>query len=399
MKIAYFDCSSGISGDMCLGALVNAGVPLRRIERGLKALSIKGYRLEAKKVKRAGIAAVKVDVLLQKSQVKNKESARTWQDIEKIIRKSSFSHDIKQKGLNVFRRLFEAEGKVHGSTYRKTHLHELGAVDCVVDVFGTLIGLDILGVDIIYSSAVNVGSGAVKTEHGRLPVPAPATAQILKGVPVYASDIPFELTTPTGAAILKELTDKFVTLPLMKIRQIGYGAGQREIKGLPNALRIIVGDVISQGYSKPFPVITVIETNIDDMNPQIYEYVMERLFDAGALDVYLNQVIMKKSRPGVVLTVLCEENKKTEILNILFRETTTTGVRFHEMSRAVLERKSKEMATVFGRQKIKISKMTDGAVKFLPEYEYCKRAARKHNIPLFEVMRLVMTKKHVRWPG
>lgn len=398
MKIAYFDCSAGISGDMCLGAIVDAGVPLKRIENGLKALPIKGYRLEAKKVKRAGIAATKVDVIVQKSSASGggksqKSESKKWKDIERIIRISSLSDDIKEKGLKIFKTLFEVEGRVHGTQYNKTHLHELGAVDCIIDIFGTLIGLDLLGIDKVYSSALNLGSGSVITEHGRLPVPAPATAEILKGIPVYSSDIPFELTTPTGAAIVRGIADDYIRIPLMKILKIGYGAGQRDIKAFPNILRIFLGEDVSISNSRRMQKITVIETNIDDMNPQLYEHIMERLFDAGVLDVYLSQVIMKKGRPGVILTVLCQESKRADIINILFRETTTIGLRFYEASRVVLERELREVETPLGKIKVKISIMNDGTVKFNPEYEDCKRISKKCKIPLIKVMSEVVKLK------
>lgn len=385
---------------MCLGALVDAGIPLKRIENGLKALPVKGYRLESKKVKRAGITATKVNVVVQKSKIKSLTSAsrlrrqkpesKKWKDIEKIIKTSSLSDEIKLRGLTIFRHLFEAEGKVHGTRFYRTHLHELGAVDCIVDIFGTLIGLDLLGADKVYSSPINLGSGSVITEHGRLPVPAPATAEILKGIPVYSSDIPLELTTPTGAAILAGTAAVFAEIPLMKIQRIGCGAGQKDIQAFPNILRIFSGENISRSKSKRLQTVTVIETNIDDMNPQLYEHVMERLFDAGALDIYLSQVIMKKGRPGVILTVLCQESRRADVIDMLFRETITIGIRFYEASRVILEREIREVETPFGKIKVKLSRMDDGTVKFNPEYEDCRRISKKHKIPLIEVMREVV---------
>jgi uncharacterized protein (TIGR00299 family) protein len=385
---------------MCLGALVDAGVPLKEIERGLKGLPVKGYTLKARRVKRAGIAATKVDVMLQKSSASGgkgqKAKTRRWKDIEKIIRASSLSQGITQKGLRIFRRLFEAEGKVHGVAYHRTHLHELGAVDCIVDVFGTLIGLEHLGIDRVFSSAVNLGSGSVMTEHGRLPVPAPATAELVKGIPVYSSDIPFELTTPTGAAILREITYSFVSMPPVKVERIGYGAGQKDIHRMSNTLRIFMGEDVSLQSSEHMHHVTVVETNIDDMNPQLYEYVMERLFDSGALDVTLTQVIMKKGRPGIILTVLCHEEKRTDIIDIIFRETSTIGVRFYEASRMALKRETREIRTEFGKVRMKLSKMADGTPKLSPEYEDCKRSAKKYGKSLIEVMREV---RNVQRPG
>jgi uncharacterized protein (TIGR00299 family) protein len=387
LKIAYFDCSAGISGDMCLGALVDAGVPLKEIEKGLKGLPVKGYRLETREVKRAGIAATKVDVVIRQSAISGQQSEKRWKDIKKTIKDSSLPERIKQRGLRTFKRLFEAEGRVHGNEYTRTHLHELGAVDCIVDIFGTLIGLDILGIERVYSSALNLGKGSVMTEHGTLPVPAPATAEILKGVPVYSSDVPFELTTPTGAALVRELAQNYGHIPMMKIEHTGYGAGQKDIPGLPNTLRILLGEDILLRNTEPDPGVSIIETSIDDMNPQCYEYVMERLFSSGALDVYLTQVIMKKGRPGVLLTVLCGEDRKEDIIDLLFKETTTIGVRFYEVARRVLKREIRRVKTESGTMRVKVSKRLDGTPKFSPEYEDCKRIAEQHKIPLIEVMK------------
>jgi len=392
--IAYFDCSSGISGDMCLGALIDAGVPVRNIEDGLKRLPIRGYQLVARRVKRAGIRATKADVVVTGRGADHVH--RTWKDIKEIVEQSSLPTGIKRKGLAIARRLFVAEGKVHRKAFTRTHLHELGAIDCLVDIFGTLIGLDFLGVDSVYASAINLGSGTVKTEHGILPVPAPATAEILNDLPVYVSSIPFELTTPTGAAILKEIADGCLGVPVMIMKTAGYGAGQKEIAGMPNALRILLGEAVSADMAQLSSKVTVVETNIDDMSPQIYEYVMERLFGAGALDVYLTQVIMKKGRPGVILSVLCDEDKKSDVVDILFQETTTIGVRFYETSRIVLERKVEKRATEFGSVRVKISGLRGKAFTASPEYEDCKRIAQKHKVPLRDVLHRLSGEKSLR---
>ena len=244
LKIAYFDCFSGISGDMCLGALVDAGVSLKNLVRELKKIPVKGYEIHAKKVKRAGVATTKVDVIQKagSNPPQAEQRATRWKDIEKIIQNSSLSEEIKEKGLKIFGRLFKAEAKVHGETFDSVHLHELGAIDCLIDVFGTIIGLEILEVGKVYSSPVNLGSGFIKTEHGILPVPAPASAEILKGVPVYSTDINFEFTTPTGAAIVKELSSEFGSIPLMNVETIGFGAGSQNFKDRPNVLRIFIGN-------------------------------------------------------------------------------------------------------------------------------------------------------------
>ncbi|MDP2276991.1 MAG: nickel pincer cofactor biosynthesis protein LarC, partial [Nitrospirota bacterium] len=303
MKIAYFDCSSGISGDMCLGALIDAGVPITKLENELRKLRVKGYKLKVKRVKRSGFAATKADVIqnspphppLSKGGQRGGE-AKKWKDIERIIKASSLSESVKQKGLKIFKRLFEAEAKVHGETFNTAHLHELGAVDCIVDIFGTVIGLNLLGIEKVYSSGVNTGSGSVRTKHGILPVPAPATTELLKGIPVYSDGIDYELTTPTGAVILKEISSSFGSIPDMVIEKIGIGAGNKDFKDKPNVLRILIGNPPSPPFTKGGVVasgdsprrgkfsgekVTVIETTIDDMTPQIYEYVMERLIKAG----------------------------------------------------------------------------------------------------------------------
>jgi hypothetical protein len=409
LKIAYFDCFSGISGDMCLGALVDAGVSLKNLVRELKKIPVKGYEIHAKKVKRAGVATTKVDVIQKagSNPPQAEQRATRWKDIEKIIQSSSLSEEIKEKGLKIFGRLFKAEAKVHGETFDSVHLHELGAIDCLIDVFGTIIGLEILEVGKVYSSPVNLGSGFIKTEHGILPVPAPGSAEILKGVPVYSTDSNFELTTPTGAAIVREFSSEFGNIPLMNVETIGFGAGSQNFKDRPNVLRIFIGEMCKdEGYPSPIPLpqgegargrvkismgqtITVIEANIDDMNPQIYEYVMERLFKAGALDVFLTQVLMKKGRPGVKLTVLCKEADSEKLIKIIMKETTTIGLRFYDVKRRVLQREIKLVDTEFGKVRVKLSKLGNEILKATPEYEDCKRIAKKLNIPLVEIMRRI----------
>ncbi len=396
--IAYFDCFSGICGDMCLGAFVDAGVPFEKLKKELSRLPVSGYRLSAGPVKRAGLAATKIDVNVRnpKSEIRN---PKKWKDIQKIIKDSSLSKDIKQKGLKIFKRLFEAEAYVHGEKFDKIHLHELGAVDCIVDIFGTLICLDILGIRNIYSSPVNLGSGAVKTEHGSLPVPAPATAELLKNVPVYSSEKKHELTTPTGAVLISELAEKFGAIPEMSVARIGMGAGNKNFKKHPNVLRIFIGQKTDHRTqnppSPPFNKggkgginnwVTVIETNIDDMNPQVYEYVMEKLLVNGAVDVFFTQIVMKKGRPGIKLTVLCKEEEKEKLIKIIIGETTSIGLRFYKAQRRVMKRRIGPVNTKFGKIKVKISALHDDKLRITPEYEDCKKIAKKLGIPIMEVM-------------
>ena len=402
MKIAYFDCFSGISGDMCLGALVDAGVPLKILAKELKKIRVGGYELVSKKVVRSDFRATKVDVLL-KSRGIPKQKATVWKDIEKIIQQAELSQDIKRKGLRIFKRLFGAEAKVHGKSLHTVHLHELGAVDCIVDILGTVIGLDLLGIERVYASAVNLGSGFVNTEHGRLPVPAPATAEILKNIPVYSQSVASELTTPTGAAIIRELASGSGDMPCMDIDKTGIGAGTKDFHHWPNVLRIFVGTTSNSSPSKrragvngqaekkglPDETITVIETNIDDMNPQIFEYVMEQLFRAGALDVFLTQIIMKKGRPGVKLTVLCDEKQRDKLSGIILRETSTIGLRFYETKRKVMQREIKTVQSKFGKVRVKTSRSSDAILKTVPEYDDCKKIARKLNIPLIDIIKKI----------
>jgi len=391
--IAYFNCISGISGDMILGSLVDAGVSLEALKKELSKLPVRGYELKARKVKRGGLRATKVDVLIinpSKSPLikgGQKAEAKKWKDIERIIKTSTLSKEIKQKGLYIFKRLFEAEAKVHGEKMQDVHLHELGAVDCIVDIFGALIGLDILGVDTICSSPLNLGSGTIKTEHGMLPVPAPATLRLLKGVPVYSSGVQFELTTPTGAVLISSLVDKFAHMPDMQISKTGVGAGSKDFHGQPNVLTMILGEKTEHRTQNTDNGVAIIETNIDDMNPQVYEYVMGRLFEAGALDVFLTQIIMKKGRPGIILSVLCDENKKEKLIEIILHETTSIGVRFYRAERKMLQREIKSVSTKFGNLNVKVAYSGKEIKKDFPEYEDCRKAARKYKVPLLEVMK------------
>lgn len=381
LKIAYFDCFSGISGDMCLGALVDAGMPLKGIEHGLKKLHVTGYTLSARKAKRASLSCTKVDVVLT-GKGGAQAGGRKWEDIERIIKRSSLSYNIKQRGMEIFERLFKAEAKVHGEPFRSVHLHELGAVDCLVDVFGTLIGLDFFGVEEVYSSPLNLGAGHVTAAHGLLPVPAPATIAMLKGVPVYSSGTPFEFTTPSGAAILKSLARGFGEMPFFVPERTGTGAGGRDLKDRPNVLRIFIGDFQMEASHDS---VTVIETNIDDMNPQVYGYLVDLLLKEGALDVSLTQMLMKKMRPGVKLSVLCNKSARNDLIHLILRETTSIGVRYYEAPRVTMQRYSRQVKTKHGKLGIKVSALGD-IWKFSPEYEDCKALAKKNGVPLLQVI-------------
>ena len=393
MKTAYFECSAGISGDMCLGAFVDAGVSLSTIKRSLNKIPIVGYTLSSRKVSRAGISAMKVDVHIKESTAGahrktplHKLQARRWKDIQNIIRKSVLPEKIKDKGLAVFKNLFEAEGKVHGEPFDSVHLHELGATDCIVDIFGTLISLDLLGIEKVIASPVNLGQGIIHTDHGILPVPAPATIEILRGYPVYSSEIPFELTTPTGAVILKTLASSCVTFPRFTVETIGYGAGNRDITAVPNVLRLMIGDEFTASDNPISPAsensVIILETNIDDMNPQYFESVMNRLLAAGALDVFLENIIMKKSRPAVKITAIVKENDADKMADILLNETTTIGIRMYRADRKILEREVKRIKTRYGFVRFKVSRLKGKIVTTTPEYEDIKALSEKTDTPI-----------------
>lgn len=379
---------------MTLGALVDAGVPLSRLKDELARLPVRGYELTSKKVKRAGLRATKVDVVIKAEVRGQKSEVRRWKDIEKIIKTSSLSQGIKEKGLYIFKRLFEAEAKVHGEKMQDVHLHELGAVDCIVDIFGSLIGLDILGIDTIYSSALNLGSGSIKSEHGILPVPAPASVELLKGIPVYSSNVSFELTTPTGAVLISSLASGFGPIPDMNISKVGVGAGSKDFREQPNILRLFIGEKTGRkghesGIRSSEEAITIIETNIDDMNPQVYDYVMERLFKAGALDVFLTHIMMKKNRPGIKLTVLSEVGKRDEMIDIVLSETTSIGLRFYTADRKTLKREISTVDSKYGKVRVKKSGPDKKIQKISPEYDDCKKIAEQFNLPLLDVLKTI----------
>jgi uncharacterized protein (TIGR00299 family) protein len=379
MTIAYFDCFSGISGDMTLGALVDAGVPLDVLRAELAKLELPGYTLSSEKVRRSGISATKVHVVLDEKE----QPARHLADINRIITGSSLSPAVQQKSLAIFQRLAEVEAKVHGTTPDQVHFHEVGAVDALVDIVGSVIGLEHLGITEIIGSPVNVGSGTVHTAHGKLPVPAPATVELLRNIPLYSSSITFELTTPTGAAIISTLAASFGLLPQMKVTMIAHGAGNKDFSHTPNVLRLMIGEFLP-AYDEDTS--TLIETNIDDMNPQIYTQVIEKLLSQGAQDAYLTPVIMKKGRPGILMSVLCDRMNSDAVLDTLFRETTSIGVRISETGRKKLQREIQQVETPYGLVRVKISRRGDEIMTVTPEYEDCRKLAEEKQVPLKLVM-------------
>jgi len=386
MAIAYFDCFSGISGDMVLGALVDAGADLASIEQELRKLKLDGWTISAEKVQRGAIFATHVKVETQED-----HHHRGLSIILKRIDDAALEPRAAERARKIFTRLAEAEAKVHQVPVEKVHFHEVGAVDSIVDIVGAAIGFELLGIDEFACSAMDVGAGQVKTAHGLLPVPAPATVELLRGVPAYSSGIQRELVTPTGAAIATALSTCYAGMPAMALRAVGYGAGSADNAEKPNVLRLLIGETAASTAGGPFDYmggapVTVIETNLDDMSPQIYGYFAEKALAAGALDVFSTPVQMKKNRPGLLVTLLCEPENAAALIDLVFRETTTIGVRAHEVRRRTLAREWVPVATPFGEVRMKISRMNGSVLNAAPEYEDCRRIAAERGIPLKQVM-------------
>ncbi len=371
--IAYFDCFSGISGDMTLGALIDLGVPVKWLKDSLEKIPLSGFDLSVATVSRNGIQAKSVDV-----RVVDDVKSRDYAEIISMIEKSYLSPNIKQKSLDIFEKIADAEAAIHGCLKKNVHFHEVGGIDAVVDIVGTVLCVDYLGIARVISSRIPLGRGFVSCQHGTLPVPAPATLCILKGVPVYGTQIPQELVTPTGAAIIVALAESFEEIPEMIIEKTGYGAGKRELETIPNLLRIITGKAFIQQKD----AITVIETCIDDMNPEIFGFLMDRLFEKGALDVYWIPIFMKKNRPGTMVQVLCPEDCREIVIDCILSETTSLGVRYYDAKRRVLARESVLMETVYGEIAVKRIIAPNGSIRMAPEYEVCKKIALEKNIPI-----------------
>lgn len=369
MKTLYFDCFAGASGDMILGALVGVGVDPQALREKLSLLDVSGYEIEFGTALRSGLSATQVHV-----RTAHEHHHRHLGDILKIIYSSRLSDGVKDRAARIFSKLAEAEARVHNEPIERIHFHEVGALDAIVDIVGAAIGFELLGVERFVCSPLHVGSGTVKMAHGVFPVPPPAVAELLKDVPVYSTAIAGELVTPTGAAIIKTVCETYGPLPKMSIEQTGYGAGTREYENFPNALRLMLGHDES-GAGETRERLLVIETNIDDMSPQLYGHVMERAFEAGALDCYLMPVQMKKNRPGVLLSILCRPAEQDALTELLFLETTTLGVRCYEVERRSLERENVRVETPFGAIDVKVARMNGRVVNVKPEYEQCREAA------------------------
>ena len=383
MKIAYFDCFSGISGDMILGSLVDAGLPLETLREELSKLNLEGYELTARRTERHGIFGTKVDVRVTKH-----EPTRHLKEIVSIIGESGISDSSKDLAKRIFRRLAEAEAKIHNTSPEQVHFHEVGATDAIVDVVGAVVGLEHLDVKEIYSSYLRLGTGTVESEHGTIPVPAPATRELTRDTPTQRTHIQGELVTPTGAAIITTLARSFDDVPLLVTEKIGYGAGARRFQEIPNLLRIEIGQ-IQEVFLRDRSV--VIETNIDDMNPEVYSYLVEKFLAEGAQDVNLSQVIMKKGRPGILLSVLTHPSSVQRISSCVLQETTTLGLRIYPVERLKTKRETFAVETKYGRIRVKAAEI-DGRNRFTPEYDDCRKAALTKNIPILEIYEEVKKK-------
>jgi len=371
--IAYLDCFSGISGDMLLGGLMDAGLPLEELKADLAHLPLSGYQIRAERTTRGGIAGTRVVV-----EVTEPHHHRGLAEILEIIDGSDLPPAVRGPARLAFTRLAEAEARVHARPVEEVHFHEVGAVDAIVDVVGACCGLHRMRIAEVYASPLPLGGGWVDTAHGRLPVPAPATVELLKGVPAYGGPVEAELVTPTGAAIVTAVARGFGPMPGMTIQRVGLGAGGRELAH-PNLLRVFVGEGAEQPAEQQ---LMVLESNLDDMNPELFEHLMERLLAAGALDVFWTPIVMKKSRPATLVSVLAEPVRAQELTEVLFRETTTLGVRSHQVSRRCLQREWVEVSTEYGPVRVKVGRLGSAVVTTAPEYEDCRTRAREHEVPL-----------------
>jgi pyridinium-3,5-bisthiocarboxylic acid mononucleotide nickel chelatase len=381
MKTLYFDCFAGASGDMILGALVSAGVDPRTLINQLELLGVSGWEVDFEKVDRSGISATYARV-----RTAHEHAHRHLSDILKIINASGLTDGVKDRAVRIFSLLAAAEAQVHNQPIERIHFHEVGAIDAIIDVCGAAIGFELLGIKQFISSPLRVGSGMTEMAHGRFPIPPPAVAELLKGKPIYAGDIEGEFVTPTGAAIISAVCQSFGPVPPMSIEATGYGAGSRNHEKFPNALRVFVGK--TEDVTAPADeTLLMIETNIDDISPQVVGYVMDRAFELGALDCYVTHTQMKKNRPGLLLAVLCRTEEREKFLQMIFAETTTIGARSYEVTRRALARETVRVETQFGPIDVKVAYLNDGhsAVNVMPEFEQCRTAAKKAAVPLREV--------------
>lgn len=384
MKILYYDCFSGISGDMHLGAMIDLGVDPQHLLAQLELLELDGYRINITRDRRKGISGTRVDVIIEDAK-SSSHHHRNLEDIRKIIDGSRLDGRVKDRSLRMFTKLAEAEAEVHGESIDQVHFHEVGAVDSIVDIVGAAICIEFLQPDRIMSSEVELGGGFVKCEHGTFPVPAPATSEILEGVPVRTGAVRFELTTPTGALILACNVDEFASMDGLEIRKTAYGIGQKDLD-IPNVLRVYLAEKAEKA-TKAYgtEMAWLLECNIDDMNPEMYGFVMDTLFDMGADDVFITPIIMKKARPASTLSVLCSGNRKETLIEALLTQTTSLGVRAHEVDKTMLQREFSKLQTSYGEVTVKTAIYKGQKLKAKPEYEDCVRLAREHGIPVQQI--------------
>jgi uncharacterized protein (TIGR00299 family) protein len=387
MKLAYFDCFSGISGDMTLGALVDAGCPVEYLRSELQSLDVPGWTLVSEKVWKNGMAATFVKV-----QTEDQQKHRSLSTILDVLKASKLAPQVRDRAAAIFQKLGQAESYVHDAPLEKIHFHEVGAVDAIVDIVGACLGFDALGIDKFACSPLNIGGGTVKMAHGILPVPAPATARLLQRIPTYSNGVQKELVTPTGAAIIATVCEQFGPQPAMSVSAIGYGAGTIDLEHQPNVVRIMIGEAAEESVSAEKSTfgfdeeIAVIEANLDDMNPQIYGHFQERAFTQGALDVYTTPVQMKKNRPGTLLTVLCKPQDTQSLMDLIFAETTTIGARTYNAQRRVLPRETVTVTTTFGDVRMKVASVNGHIRQATPEFEDCRKLAVEKNVPLQTVI-------------
>jgi uncharacterized protein (TIGR00299 family) protein len=402
LTVLYFDCFSGASGDMILGSLIDAGVPLAEVRRALGSLAVGPETVWTEQVVRAGIRATKFNVRGEAGQGEghdhehehaashlhsSSEPHRTLAEIFCLIDRCALSAEAKDRTRQLFTVLGEVEAAIHGTSLDRVHLHEVGALDSIIDIAGTVFALEQMGVDRIMSSPLNVGGGTVRSAHGQYPVPAPATVRLLKGAPVYSGAERVELVTPTGALLIAGYASEFGPIPAMRVDRVGYGAGTRDFPQSPNVLRVLIGE---QDDSAPSQSVVVIEAEIDDMNPQIFGVLMDRLLTEGAVDVFYTSIQMKKNRPGTLLTVVAPPAQRERLTSTIFRETTTIGVRYREMSRECLDRESMTVTTEFGPVRMKVARRRGELLNAAPEFEDCVRLATEHQVPTKHVQALAM---------
>lgn len=375
MRTLYFDCFAGASGDMILGAMVAAGVDPDALRQQLSILNVEGFKIDFETVDRSGLSATYARV-----ETVHEHKHRHLSDIRRIIENSGVTDAAKELSIRIFTRLAEAEARVHNELVEKVHFHEVGALDAIVDVVGAAICFDLMKIDRFVSSPLHVGSGIIEMAHGRFPVPPPAVTELLRGVPFYSGEVKGELLTPTGAAIITTVCQEYGPIPRIKTDRTGYGAGTRQYENFPNVLRVLVGE--TEAVEAASERLWMIETNLDDASPQIVGHVMDRVFEAGALDCYFTPVQMKKNRPGVLLSVLCGASEKEAVMTLLFTETTTLGIRSYEVERRALRRSLIEVETPYGPIFVKVAHLNGRVVNEMPEFEQCREAAIRANVPL-----------------